>query len=69
MYRDTTSQTVTVNPVAHIALFMYEQLVDRISFVFALRYPETNNLLRQTLVQSVTLYHVRLFRKIAESEY
>ena len=50
---------------------MYEQLAESISFVFAVRYPETNtrNLLRQKLVQSVTLHLVRHVRKIAENEY
>jgi hypothetical protein len=69
MYRDTTSQTVLVNTVELVALFMYEQLADSISFVFAVRYPETHNLLRRTLVQSVTLHLVILVRKIAKSDY
>jgi len=70
MYRDTTSQTVLVNTVEHVALFMYEQLADSIiSFVFAVRYPETHNLLRRTLVQSVTLHLVILVRKIVKIDY
>ena len=69
MYRDTTSQTVLVNLVAHVALFIYEEIKDSIPFVFAVRDPETNNEIRQTLVQSVTLHLARRVRKIAKSEY
>jgi hypothetical protein len=69
MYRDTTSQTVLVNTVAHVALFMYERLADSVSFFFAVRCPETHNLLRRTLVESVTLHLVTLVRKIVNSDY
>jgi hypothetical protein len=69
MYRDTTSQTVLVNTVARVVLFTYQQLAYSISFVFAVRYSETRNLPRRTLVQSVTLHLVILLSKIAKNDY
>jgi hypothetical protein len=37
MYSDTTSQTVLVNPVARVAMLVYEQLADSIRLASAVR--------------------------------